>query len=68
MSGTPKYPQFPIRINPKIMDKLKFIAKFESRSTSKEIEHLIIQRIKAHEDKYGEISQEDIERMINEQM
>lgn len=65
MSGTPRFPQFPIRINPKIMDKLKVIANEHSRSTGKEIEYLVIQCIKNYELEFGEITDTDIDNYYN---
>ena len=54
-----KYPQYGLRISPEIMDKLKYIAARSSRSTNKEIEHLIIQHIESWEKAHGPITFDD---------
>ena len=50
-----KYPQFPLKIDPNYLDKMKYIANENGRSTNKEIEQLIIRYIKEYEKAYGEI-------------
>lgn len=67
MPGKYRYPQYPLRINPKIMNKLRYIAFVDSRPVSKEIERLIINHISNFEKANYEITEEDIDRMINEQ-
>lgn len=57
------FPQSTIRIEPKTMSKLKYIAFEESRTINKEIERLIIKHVKEYEEKYGEIGDDDIKRM-----
>lgn len=42
-----------------IIDKMKYIAKQNSRSMAKETEHLCIQHIKAYEAEHGEIRIEE---------
>lgn len=44
-----KYPQFPLKIDPDYLDKMKYIANENGRSTNKEIEQLIIRYIKEYE-------------------
>ena len=56
-----KYPQFTLKIDPNYLDKMKYIANENGRSTNKEIEQLIIRYIKEYEKTYGEIEKEDIE-------
>ena len=59
-----KYPQFPLKIDPDYLDKMKYIANENGRSTNKEIEQLIIKYIKEYEKSYGEIEKEDIEHLF----
>ena len=56
-----KYPQFPLKIYPNYLYKIKYIANENGRSKNKEIEQLIIRYIKEYEKTYGEIEKEDIE-------
>ena len=60
-----KIPPFTLRLNPNYIDKLKYIAKQNGRSTTKEIEQLVIRHIKEFEEKNYPITQEDIDRMYN---
>jgi len=60
-----KYPQSTIRIDPDIMTKLKYVAKKSSRTTNKEIEHIIIKHIKEYEAEYGEITSERAARLFS---
>ncbi|MBQ8885119.1 MAG: Arc family DNA-binding protein [Clostridia bacterium] len=62
--GKYRFPQFPIRINPDYINKIRYIATENSRSANKEIEQLIIRYIKEYESRNGEIETEDIERML----
>lgn len=50
-----RLPQFPFRTSKTNIKKLAYIAKTECRSTTKEIEYLIIKRIKEYEAENGEI-------------
>lgn len=59
-----KYPQFPLKIAPNYLDKMKYIANENRRSTNKEIEQLIIRYIKEYEKAYGEIEKEDLEHFF----
>ena len=46
---------YPLRLNPEVERKGKFIAKDSGRSFNKEIEDLLKQRIKAYESEHGAI-------------
>ena len=59
-----KYLQFPLKIDPNYLDKMKYIANENGRSTNKEIEQLIIRYIKEYEKAYGEIEKEDLEHFF----
>jgi hypothetical protein len=61
--GINKYPQFPLRLNPLLIDKMRVIANQNGRSTNKEIEQLIIKCIEEFETSYWKITEEDIERV-----
>lgn len=50
-----KKPQFVIRADQEIFDKIGYIAKENERNTTQEIVYLIKQRIKQYESTYGEI-------------
>lgn len=50
-----KKPQFVIRADKEILDKIKIIADENGRSTTQEIVHMIKQRINAYESIHGEI-------------
>ena len=51
-----KKPQFVIRTEQEVLDKIAFIAKENERSTTQEIVYLIKQRIKDYENKNGNIN------------
>ena len=55
-----KLPQFVIRTEKEIIDKIAHIAKKEDRSTTAEIVHLIKKRIDAYESIHGEIKIDDL--------
>lgn len=63
--GLNKYPVFPVRVRPEIIEKIRYIGFVNSRSANKEIEQLMIKRIKEYEDEVGEITQKDIDRMFD---
>ncbi len=63
MGGLPKNPQFPLRVDPLLIKKIRFIGKENCRSGGKEIELLIRKRIKEYEDEFGEITEEDLSRL-----
>lgn len=65
MPSRNKYPQFPLRINPITIDKLKVIASENSRSTNKEMEYALNQYVKNYEEINGEITQTDIDRLLD---
>lgn len=63
MSGKNKLPQFPLRVDPKLIEKIRYIGNENSRSATKEIEQLIIKHIKQYEQNYGEITDKDLETL-----
>jgi hypothetical protein len=65
MPNRNKFPQFPLRVNPQLIAKIRYIGAENSRSANKEIEYIISQRIKAYEVENGEITQDDIDRFLN---
>lgn len=50
-----KLPQFTIRADKNLLDKLAYIAKKNERSASKEAIYLIKKRIEEYESEHGEI-------------
>ena len=54
-----KKPQFVIRTEQEIIDKISYIAKERERSTTQEIVFLIKQEIKKYESEHGEIEIEE---------
>ena len=54
--GIHKNPQFGLRIPTSTMDKLKYIAEYNGRSSNKEIEQLILRHIMEFEKNNGAIS------------
>ncbi len=48
-------PRFTLRTSQEYIDKIAYIAEKECRTTTKEIEYLIIREIQEYEAKYGEI-------------
>lgn len=61
----PKNPHFAIRIPAETMNKLKYIAYENGRSANKEIEQLILKHIANYEEINGEITQTDIDRLLD---
>lgn len=61
-----KLPHYALRISTSIMNKLKVIAVENGRSANKEIEQLIIKHIREYEDTYGEITDDDIRRSLDD--
>lgn len=53
-----KKPQFVIRTEQEILDKIAYIANQNERSSTQEIVHLIKKHIKAYEAEHGEIKTE----------
>lgn len=62
-AGVPRYPQFPLRIEPQIISKIRFIANENCRSTNKEIELLIRKHVAKWESENYEITIDDLRRM-----
>lgn len=54
-----KLPQFVIRTEKEIIEKISYIAKENERSANQEIVHMIKQRIKSYESINGEIKIEE---------
>lgn len=52
---------FTLRIEREYIDKIAYIGKKESRNITKEIEHLIIQKINEYEAEFGKIILEEKE-------
>ena len=65
MGGIPKYPQFPLRVDPLLIKKIRYIGKENCRSGGKEIELLIRNHVKQYEDTYGEITEDDLRNLDN---
>lgn len=64
--GKYKNPQYGLRVPKELMDKLKYIAKYNGRSANKEIEQLIIQHVAAWEAHHHSITPEDIASLAEE--
>ncbi len=47
--------KFTFRTKKNIIDKIMYIAQKECRTTSKEIEYLVLKKIAEYEEQYGEI-------------
>ena len=61
-----KDPQYTLRVPKELMDKLKYIAKYNGRSANKEIEQLIIRHVAAWEAANHTITAEDIASLSEE--
>ncbi len=48
-------PQFTIRIQPKLLKKIRYIAEYNARSANREVELLIRTHVNNFEKKHGEI-------------
>lgn len=48
-------PRFTVRTSQENIDKIAYIAKKESRTTTKEIEYLIVEKIQQYEQEHGTI-------------
>lgn len=48
-------PRYTMRISRERLDKIKFIAHFEGRTTNKELEQLVLKRTQEFEREHGEI-------------
>lgn len=53
--------QFTLRVPRELLDKFGYIAEYNGRTKNKELEQMIKARIKAFEQKYGEIQLSDEE-------
>lgn len=51
-------PRFTLRTEREILDKIEYIAKYNGRSSNKEIEQLLIQHISQFEKEHGKINLE----------
>lgn len=47
--------QFTLRMQDETYEKVRYLAFFERRSIAMEIEHIVLEYIRQHEDQYGEI-------------
>ena len=54
-----KHPQFPLRVPEDTLDKMKFIAAYQGRSTNMEIGQAMLSHICRFEKKHGEIELTD---------
>ena len=61
-----KSSQFRLKINPYYLDRIKYLANENGRSTNKEIEQLIIKYIKEYETTYGKIGQKNFEEPVGQ--
>jgi len=46
---------YPLRIDPKVMDKVKYLARENGRSANKEIEYILKRTVRDYENKNGVI-------------
>ena len=51
-----KPPRYTLRVSKELLDKLEYIASYNGRSKTKELEQMIISRIRTFENKHGPIS------------
>lgn len=49
------FARFTLRVSPKLLEQLRYIAEFEGRTKNKELEHMIKQRIEEFEKEHGKI-------------
>ena len=54
-------PRYTLRVPKELLDKFAYIAAYHGRSKNKELEQMIKARINAFEQKFGEITTEQIE-------
>lgn len=59
--GIYKNKAYPLRIDSKLMEKLKVIAETNNRTRNKEIEHALTKYVDVYETQHGEINIEDEE-------
>lgn len=62
---TRDFPTFSLRIPHLMLDKLGYIAKYNSRTKNKEVEMLIKKHIENFEKEHGEISYKDIYKELD---
>jgi len=53
--------QFSLRVPKELLSKFAYIAKYDGRSTTKQIERMMKARVDAFEQKHGEIKLDEIE-------
>ncbi|MCM1114540.1 MAG: Arc family DNA-binding protein [Clostridium sp.] len=58
-----KLPQYSLRVPKELLDKLKYIAEYNARSSNRELEMMIRKHIEQFEKEHGEILQEDIDKL-----
>ena len=58
-----KYPRFTLCVPQEYLDKLEYIAKYESRTKNGELEHMIRLRIQEFEKEHGTITLKDLQEM-----
>ena len=52
--------QFTLRMQDETYEKVRYLAFLERRSIAMEIEHIVLEYIKNHEERHGEIKIEDL--------
>ena len=52
----PEMSRFTLRLSQELLDKLGYIAEYYGRTKNKELEQMILSRIRAFESKHGPIS------------
>ena len=60
-----KLPGFTMRTDQINLDKLAYIASYNGRTKNKEMEILLLDNIAAFEEKHGEITPADLEKLAN---
>lgn len=58
-------PRFTLRVERELIDKLKYVAEYNARSSNRELEMLIKNHIRKFEKEHGEITQNDIDSLNN---
>ncbi|MBQ7573586.1 MAG: hypothetical protein IJT23_04950 [Clostridia bacterium] len=58
-----KLPRYTMRIDRVLLDKLQYIAKYEGRTSNKQLEQLVKKCVCEFENQNGEITQDLIEEM-----
>ena len=57
------YPRFSLRVPQELLDKLEYIARYESRTKNGELEHMIRLRIREFEKEHGTITLKDLQQL-----